>query len=312
MGLPDGGLKIADGAFRVAADALIHIRMPLFTFISGYLFIWIRSTRKDTPAFLRDKVRRLLLPLVSVGIPFSLIQAVAPGVNRDVGITDALISFLVPVNHFWFLQAIFVVFFLCHAYARLFPRLLLKWYILLAISCGIYLYTDPPAFFSLNGAAYLLPFFVVGCIAAGTGTVERDRRWLGLIGLLLILVAQTWLAQMDPIAVTERRNLRALAVGVLSCILLYRMQGHSRLLVLIGTYSFAIYLFHPLFAVASRLLLRRIGIEEHLVLVPAGFILAIVGPVVLARFLLSQPLLATLFLGERYAPPLGARRTRNS
>ncbi|WP_150776708.1 acyltransferase family protein, partial [Pseudomonas fluorescens] len=106
-----GGLKIDIGSpFRVIADSMVYVRMPLFTFISGYIYSIYKIRGNDFSAFFSGKVRRLIVPLFCVGVPFSVLQAVGPGVNKDVGVIDALLSFWVPINHFWFLQEVFIIF----------------------------------------------------------------------------------------------------------------------------------------------------------------------------------------------------------
>jgi fucose 4-O-acetylase-like acetyltransferase len=74
-----GGLKIDLGSpFRVLADSMVYVRMPLFTFISGYIYSIYKIRGNDFSAYFVGKVRRLIVPLFFVGIPFSLLQVVGP------------------------------------------------------------------------------------------------------------------------------------------------------------------------------------------------------------------------------------------
>jgi fucose 4-O-acetylase-like acetyltransferase len=77
---PSNGLLLADGPYRLAADLLAYIRMPLFTFLSGYVYAW-RPFNGYIHSFLRGKVRRLLIPMVVVGSVFVFARVVTPGTH---------------------------------------------------------------------------------------------------------------------------------------------------------------------------------------------------------------------------------------
>jgi glucan biosynthesis protein C len=78
------GLHVADdSALRWYADSFAYLRMPLFTFISGYVYALRPLTAFDKwPQFLRGKTRRLLLPMFVVGTFLAVLKTYAPGVNE--------------------------------------------------------------------------------------------------------------------------------------------------------------------------------------------------------------------------------------
>lgn len=298
-----GGLKLDLGTpHRILVDALVHVRMPLFTFISGYIFALYAGRPVTLGKFLQGKARRLLVPLVCVGIPISLAQALAPGTNREVGIADALLSAIYPINHFWFLQAVFLVF--C-VVGILNTRGLLRTntavLVVLSIAATIFLLPIPaPRFFSLNGMVYLFPFFMAGMASQRLShiLIAIDRRIYGvLLGLLLICLM--YLASEYRELAVDRRSWISLLVGLASCTLLYGLQLRSRVLCFIGFYSFPIYLFHTVAAVAVRVSLKNASVENVHVLIAAELIAGIFFPIGLAFILSKSDLLSTLMLGER-------------
>lgn len=298
-----GGLKIDLGSpYRVIADSMVYVRMPLFTFISGYIYSIYKIRGNDFSAYFVGKVRRLIVPLFFVGIPFSVLQAIAPGVNKDLDLIDALLSFYVPVNHFWFVQAVFIIFmFVGLLQWRGLLRTSLHLYLLFLFSAVVFLLPEFPVdAFGINGAIYLLPFFVTGMICQER--VDALKRSLGVIGpvvFIAISIVLLYIATVDRELIVDRRSLVGLIVGCVSCIALLSSDMRSRLLIWLGGYSYAIFLFHMLFAATYRFALSRLGVTDQSVLVFGGLFSGLLGPVVLANVFSRFTVTSVLFLGER-------------
>lgn len=300
-----GGLKIDVGSpFRVIADSMVYIRMPLFTFISGYIYSIYKVRGNDFPGYVVGKVRRLIVPLFCVGVPFSVLQAIGPGVNKDVSLMDALLSFYVPVNHFWFLQAVFIIFmFVGLLEWRGLLQTATRLYLLLAFAAVVFLL--PPFAvdaFGINGAIYLLPFFVMGMI--GQEKVHQIRhsfRVTGPLVFVLISLVLISVAVVNRDLVVDRRSLVGLLVGCVSCLALLSSNLRAQWLIWLGGHSYAIFLFHVLFAAASRFALARMGVNDASVLVLSGVACGLLGPVLLSNIFSRFAITSTLFLGERAA-----------
>jgi len=298
-----GGLKIDLGSpYRVIADSMVYVRMPLFTFISGYIYSLYKIRNNDFSSYFVGKVRRLIVPLFCVGVPFSVLQAVGPGVNKDVGVMDALLSFYVPINHFWFLQAVFIIFMVVG---------LLEWRGLLRTATRLYLlwaaaalvFLLPPFAvdaFGINGAVYLLPFFVTGMICHDkVEVIKRTFKVVGPLVFVLISVVLLYVSAVDREAIVDRRSLIGLLVGCVSCVALLSSDLRARWLVWLGGYSYAIFLFHVLFAATSRFILGRLGVHDETVLVLGGVSCGLIGPVLLSMVFSRFAVTSLLFLGER-------------
>lgn len=274
---PSTGLRIPEGHWvQVVNEALAYIRMPLFSFISGYVYAF-RPYQGNAPGFVKGKVRRLLLPLITVGTVFAIVQSVTPGTNNSV--SHWWLLHIVPVGHFWFLEALFIVFLavilLEHFKALSTPAgFALTW----ALSAVLFDYLSPPNYFAAQGAVYLLPFFLAGLACKRfeiTGPAAR-----GIAAAVFICAATV--AMLFPQFSEQGNSIAALGLGVSSAFLLLRSGWSSRNLAYVGSWSFAIYLLHVFFTAASRILLKKIGVTDTYVLLMAGLAAGLVGPIVSA------------------------------
>ncbi|MGB6213695.1 acyltransferase family protein [Pseudomonas mandelii] len=298
-----GGLKIDLGSpFRVLADSMVYVRMPLFTFISGYIYSIYKIRGNDFSAYCVGKVRRLIVPLFFVGIPFSVLQVVGPGVNKEVGLIDALLSFYIPVNHFWFLQAVFIIFvFVGFLQWRGLLQTATRLYLLFLFSALVFLLPPFPVdAFGINGAVYLLPFFVTGMIChEKVSVLKQSLKVIGPVVFVLISAVLLYVAAVDRELIVDRRSVVGLLVGCMSCVALLSTDMRSKALIWLGGYSYAIFLFHVLFAASSRFALGRLGVTDDSVLVAGGVLCGLLGPVLLSNIFSRFTLTSVLFLGER-------------
>jgi peptidoglycan/LPS O-acetylase OafA/YrhL len=75
----------------------------------------------------------------------------------------------------------------------------------------------------------------------------------------------------------------------------------SKWLTWLGGYSYAIFLFHVLFAATSRFVMGRLGVKDESILVLSGLLFGLLGPVVLSMIFSRFNVTSVLFLGERAA-----------
>jgi peptidoglycan/LPS O-acetylase OafA/YrhL len=113
----------------------------------------------------------------------------------------------------------------------------------------------------------------------------------------LISIALLYIATVDRELIVDRRSLVGLIVGCASCVALLSTDMRSRFLIWLGGYSYAIFLFHVLFAATSRFALGRLGVVDQSVLVLGGVLCGLLGPVVLAN-VFSRFALTSMFSWE--------------
>jgi len=274
---PSVGLKIPEGHWlQRVNEALAYIRMPLFSFLSGYVY-GFRPYGGDAPGFVKGKVRRLLFPLLTVGTLFAVVQAITPGSNSAVDRWWLL--HVVPVGHFWFLEALFIVFMVVLLLEHLRAISTAAGFtVVWCLSAVLFDYFSPPNYFAIHGAVYLLPFFLAGLACKRFEIVQPGARLLAavtFIGSATMLMA---LPEFSGHATT----LPALGLGVSAAVLLLRSGWRSTHLAYVGTYSFAIYLLHVFFTAGSRIFFTKMGATDIHVLTVLGLFFGIGGPIISA------------------------------
>lgn len=286
VGGPTQGLRLpAEHVLPQINEGLALLRMPLFSFLSGFVYAW-RPYSGDPARFLKGKVRRLLVPLLLVGTLFALLQANMPGVNG--AHYDWRLLHIVPMVNFWFLESLFIIFMLTAALEQ-FALLATpaRWTMVWLLAALGYVANPMPIYFGLQGAAYLLPFFLLGLgsnrfgeqLPRGTVMLSTGALLAGL-GLYHVFAAQ---------AMPERPGVAALVISAGLCVFLLRSLLELRWLAWIGVYSFAIYLFHSFFSAAARIGLSQLGVSSVPILFVTGLLAGIAGPVLAALILRRVP-----------------------
>ncbi len=289
------GLQVTDGFIRNINDALAYIRMPLFTFLSGIVYAY-RPFSGDTGRFIAGKARRLLVPMLVVGTLFALVQAYTPGTHDAVD--NWYLLHILPVAHFWFIEAIFIIFMF------MIPLELLRGFrsirtfgLVLMAACALYLSDFHLQLFAVSGAIYLFPFFLTGMALQRYGLVKYINRLTGIV-LLGLAAIGILLVMQDVIPADGKRTIVSLAVGCIACIGLLAQRFSSPVLARIGIYSYTIYLYHVFFTAGSRVALNQLGLDNLYVLFFAGLAAGILGPIILDILFRRSNISGILLLGK--------------
>lgn len=293
---PAEGLRVTDGHWlQQFNEILVYFRMPLFSFISGYVYAF-RPYQGDPRGFMKGKVRRLLLPVLTVGTIYAIVQALTPGANASV--QNWWLLHIRPVGHFWFLEALFIIFLVVILLEHLKALSTLTGFVLVwAVSALLFALPEFTNYFGTRGALYLMPFFLAGLACKRFEIDGFGPRLVSSLALLAGLAVVLLLpAYMDSVAALGAAA--SLAIGVSAGVLLLRSGWRSGLLAYIGAYSFAIYLLHVFFTAGSRIFLNAAGVGDvHVLLVP-GLIAGIVGPIICAQIIGRSDTLNLWLLGS--------------
>ncbi|WP_193177988.1 acyltransferase family protein [Oricola nitratireducens] len=295
---------------RLFADFFVDLRMPLFAFISGLVFA-IRPIRPpELPRFMIGKVRRLIVP-GTVAIFLSVIAVKL--VDTHFEMERPLWQFAVfPYLHYWFLMSIFLIFVI---YAPLDAWTRGK-SALPVFLCSLVLYESgwkpEQNVFSIYGAIYLLPYFLLGVLFHRNVNEIFARTGL-LIPLAFLAVAAASYVNVSEYLDTGRfsvdnRDLQSLAFGFGACMLAMMTLPRISILARFGPYSYTIYLYHVFATSFARRGLTAAGIEDSAVFIAVGVVCGLALPVLLHVVAKRFPLTRVAMLGLRWRPDANHKR----
>lgn len=310
---PAVGLELPASHWLAQLNAVfIDMRMPLFSFLSGLVFVRLEHLTRSPGQMALSKMRRLLVPMITVGALFWAARALNGQAQAPL-----LSLFYLPFAHFWFLQATFVIMALFLLLHWALPGRS-TWLAAALLGLGALAWAAGPRppvnVFSVIQAAYLMPFFMLGYLCAHGGVMRRLRhnvpRWLAGLALIALVAIGAALA-FDLLAVSEPPYRRAMtvAIGIGFCLTLLTLAPRHAGLARLGGYSYTIYLFHVFFIAAGTL-----AVQQVLPQVPPGLLwlvglaLGICGPVALHQMIRQSAWLSTVLLGLR---PRQARISAN-
>lgn len=293
----------ADNPFRLGNEIFSWIRMPLFTFISGYVYAMRPVTAGHEAPFLLGKLRRLYLPLVVVGGIYILANGATPyATTHYVPLSEAWHYLIFPYRHFWFLQALILIFIFVALCERLGVLSGMRgWMVVLVLSIvAHYFVVIADDLFSVSRAVVLLPFFLLG-LGMRRFSEAFDRTAIGLPAVIIAgigLVAHGLLLSGSLNIPTDGEYLLAVATGMGGCIGLMWMNFEFAPLAMIGWFSYAIYLFHVFGTAGARHFLAAAGIDNTAVQILCAFVAGIAFPIVVEVLIRDRPLLRLFLLGR--------------
>ena len=275
--------------------------VSLFTTIAGFVYAIHSVQRGRVGFFLRGKVRRILLPYVSVATLAYLMTALLPFVNEPNALEEIWKIYIFGFDHFWFLQAIFLAFLAVVGLELL--RWLERpatWALCLAAASIVFLWAPHVLVFSFYGFLYLMPYFLLGLGLYRFSALLRSKAVIWPVALVaaagLILQHLVWWTDLS--INVEKVGLLAMLVGLTVNVILFRVRRTAPWLARFGFYSYSIYLFHFLgLAVGNRVARGPLDSAGGNFL--AQWLLGLSIPIVIEITLRRSKVLRRVFLGLR-------------
>jgi fucose 4-O-acetylase-like acetyltransferase len=284
------GLHAPDSSiYRHFTNLFVHIRMPLFTFLSGVVYAYRPLRPEQALEFSGKKLRRLGVPLIVATTVLYTLHLVTD--HRVPPASRVWTIYIYPYWHLWFVQALLLVFVAVITFEILGALSTFRQF-LYVFTLSLVLYSgglfEGHEAFGLNNATYLLPFFLAGLAAHRYRAVLQTRQALTLT-LGCLIAAQGWhtyfvltrtLAPIDPVV---HRSILNLLIGMSASLSALQLLPRMRLMEQIGGSSYIIYLYHPVFVAAALTGIgTRFPLPTSLLFVMAGTV-GIVGPMLLER-----------------------------
>jgi peptidoglycan/LPS O-acetylase OafA/YrhL len=212
--------------------------------------------------------------------------------------------YLFPYVHFWFLQAMILIFSFVMLLEKLNALTSLPRYgiaFLAALALNLQNPFDPDALFSVQHALYLAPFFLLGLGANRFRNtfLLPSIRWAALVVFLFTMSLHVVTVLAFPAQIAARGTLLGTAIGCSGLLTLLHWFPYIRPLERLGKYSFTIYLYHAFFAAAvvKAALVAGIGSKEML-FVP-GVAAGLMGPMAVELIVVKIPVARQILLGQR-------------
>lgn len=300
---PARGLYVADDSiYKILSNIFIHLRMPLFTFLSGFVYAYRPILPGSSGVFARKKLRRLVVPLIVVSTLYFVVQQAAPGTNTKAPWSSIWQIYVFPYDHFWFLQAIIIIFAVTLIVERLgwlqtFNQYLLVFALTLLIHFSVNI---EPNIFSIQKAIYLAPFFLAGIGANRFHVALWDRRLkvamlLAAAGLFVIHVLGCLRIAGEPLG---QGSVGGTILSLASIFTLMYWVPANQMLGWLGGFSFAIYLYHVFFTAGVRIVLFDAGVDNLPLHALLGLAAGVMGPVIFEIAIQRSTTARRLLLGQ--------------
>ena len=303
---PSSGIQVSEDSFwRYFTDTLEFIRLPLFVAISGFVYALKPVNKSEGTGFLLGKARRILIPFLMVSTLQYVANTYAPATNNELLIANIWRIYLFPWAQFWYLQAIALVFMLIFLLEQTsILKSFTSWLGTLAITFTLLMIFDRNHYsgiFSIWGALYIFPFFILGLGIQRFQDILFRKSVLRVAGFIMIvgflLQQLDWFRILDT--GLERKSLITLVTSLSGIVVLFRFRRNIPILSRLGYYSYSIYLFHVFGGAGSRIILQWIGIENKGILFAGAMLMAILVAVIIERIVLPYSWPRFLILGMR-------------
>jgi fucose 4-O-acetylase-like acetyltransferase len=303
----------APAYWLVLRDIIYKFHMPIFFMLSGYLFHHTLS-RHNTSGFLHiltGKLKRLGLPYLTIALLFFGIKYFSQmffSLEHPVNLATLWSVVVNPANSYmpllWYMYSLLLMYTILLAALRCTAK---AYYIFALATAGYILMPSIDDTFSLLSTASNFPFFLFGYLIASKYAIEefaRSNRKYIILTCIVFGVAYSLHLTTRNIQLTRVCLLILGISGILFANFLssYILDHRIRTIFCsIGYYSMTIYLLHPMFESAVRILLyQKFKISDAYFLPGAGVAmsLGLCLPLLFEKHLIRRnQLLRMLFLG---------------
>ena len=282
---------------------IINIAMPMFTFISGFLFNYLYSKGgkyRKFVQFAKNKFRRLWLPLIVFGSIFLVTTG-----NHD------FYSLLVSCTyvHLWYLPVLFWCFIIAWLILRYVPNRKYRLMLLPLFFVVAALRLNLPYLFGIHGVPRWFWMFYMGIVFVDyeetiSGAFKRFYLWIPFLAIFLF-VTYSFPTEYD--VVTLHKLLVAPLMMSSVWYLFSRIRNFDNIvckaLLNISRYSFGIYIFHIwiiMYCVCNtskRIFSLPELAADHIFLFPTGLTVVVFGVSYLLTYLLLKTRAGRYLLG---------------
>ncbi|WP_052063416.1 acyltransferase family protein [Nitrincola sp. A-D6] len=295
-------------------DSIIYtFHMPIFFFISGYLF-YISLLKKKLCVVAFKKIDSIVYVYLVWSVMQTLLESsLSSYTNGSANFVDMYKIGIHPRAQFWFLYALFLIVIVFSICLKIFGKK--TGYVSIFIGLFIYLINS----YYLNGfmlwmlCAHFI-YFALGYVLAGfyikinNGVIAYDNyqlRAITLISFFMFMCAQYYFHGYYDYRYFNRGFfslfIALVSLGFVIFLSIYMSRSVSKLVFFIGClggYSLHIYLMHIIIGSGVRIVLERFMLIDNVIIhISLGVFLSIVVPVFIAKYF-NAKFFGVIFFGS--------------
>lgn len=303
------------GWYIFMVQIIYSFHMPLFMFVSGYVYWAIRKSI-EYQKFVWKKFQRLMIPYFFVSVIIISIKLFTEKylfVQNPTSLSSLYEMFYLPIAGYflWFVYALFLMFLIIPAFNT--SR---KLFFLLITSLILYLSpVNFPPIFCLEEFRRMLFYFVLGCCASEFSKVRSiiNRKTNVLITLCVFIGIYTVRSYIEISMIEKVLGICIALSGIVLVLKISKMIGLkaklTSIFLNIAVCSYTIYLFHTTFEGFAKSLLMKVPLhifnlhETTLLFIVFALIVIAIGviaPIVLHKIVVKYSKLFSYLLGAKY------------
>lgn len=258
-------------------DWIYIFHMPLFFFISGYLFIYKEGLQnKSYKDFIKGKFLRLMLPYIVLNIIFIIPKFLGSAFIKDqveFSLQYFIYIFLAPRaniwGHLWFLFALFLVYLISPIFEVIRKNKKKVYWVILIIACLLIFLFRPihSDWFAANDLQKDLLYFVIGMLIAYV-PIEKIKNKLNKSGIIALIVLDVALSIIWGFY--KDIQIIQLLIGINTIFILFAIpivfNINNKFITKQAKYSFAIYIMHwPAILITRIIFYQILKLDSNLV-----------------------------------------------
>ncbi|MBQ3528230.1 MAG: acyltransferase [Clostridia bacterium] len=290
LGITTAGMFKESGVWLEALERFIYsFHMPLFWIVSGYTFYLAYCKNREERAY---RYKNQLLNSIYVYFLFSTVQWTIQFVfssvtNTKVSLADLLLMPIRPMSPYWFTFVLVFYYVVFYAFEKVKLPETAK-LIIVAVLSALGNPLDIDIVIPLRILLVHMLLFYLGIYFAKVKAMIADSAW----AMILLSVAAVTLIFVDtvfdiPYIPMVSDVLVPAAAGLFFFNLFYKLSylNNSRFLCFMGKYSLEIYVTHCIITAGCRVILFKAGVQNCLVMLILGTVIATAVPLALAILL---------------------------
>ena len=283
MGIRVAGIDIP--SFFWGTEKFIwSFHVALFMFLSGVVYKMTGEWKgkKTKIAFVRYKLLSLGIPYVVFSVVYILMNSFVGQTNTGSSPMDILYIWKTPIAQYWFLYALFFLFFIWTILSGI-----LKNYLITAIVVMLG-YTLPLLGVPLG--SFDVVFYTA--LAFGLGTcldfefitkIPKVSKFIVIIMHVITAVLLVWYNKIEYPFVKEIMTLFGIYSSIMFISLIQDLKPVSWFLGFMNKYSFQTYLLHTIFTAGIRIVMVKAGITWWWLHIVCGILAGVIFSVVAAK-----------------------------